>query len=130
MRKQTNYIVIHCTATPQSVSVEGILRYWRNVFGWRNVGYHFLIKADGAIHQLAPLDAVTNGVRGFNSESVHVSYIGGLEVDDRTDAQKQAISTLVDLLKAKYPTAKVQGHRDFKGVAKACPRFNAIEEYG
>ena len=33
---------------------------------------------------------------------------------------------VADLVK-RYPEAKVRGHRDFDGVAKACPCFNAME---
>jgi N-acetylmuramoyl-L-alanine amidase len=36
---------------------------------------------------------------------------------------------LLDWLK-KYPAARICGHRDFPGVAKACPQFNAEKEYG
>jgi N-acetylmuramoyl-L-alanine amidase len=31
--------------------------------------------------------------------------------------------------KKKYPTAIIQGHRDFSGVNKACPSFDAKKEY-
>jgi N-acetylmuramoyl-L-alanine amidase len=59
-----------------------------------------------------------------------VSYIGGKDKDDRTIGQRQAIAVvLLDWLK-KYPKARIIGHRDFPGVAKACPQFNAEKEYG
>ena len=31
---------------------------------------------------------------------------------------------------AKYPKARIRGHRDFPGVKKACPQFIAEKEYG
>ena len=32
-------------------------------------------------------------------------------------------------LKARYPDAIIQGHRDFPNVKKSCPRFDAKDEY-
>jgi len=31
--------------------------------------------------------------------------------------------------KKQFPNAIVQGHKDFKGVVKACPSFEAKKEY-
>ena len=36
---------------------------------------------------------------------------------------------LLKKLKKQFPKAIIQGHRDFPDVKKACPSFNAKEEY-
>ena len=123
------YIVAHCTATPQNTTVESIKNYWKNNLKWKNVGYHYLIDKDGEVHQLSDESQPTNGVKGFNQVSIHVSYIGGQKVDDRTDLQKASMLGLMKHLRDKYPNAIIQGHRDFPNVAKACPRFNAKDEF-
>ena len=123
------YIVVHCTATPQTTTVESIKNHWKNVLGWKTVGYHFMIKPDGEIVNLADINEVTNGVKGYNKESIHISYIGGAKKDDRTKEQKKSLLTVIQLLRNTYPTAKILGHCDFPNVKKACPNFNAIEEY-
>jgi N-acetylmuramoyl-L-alanine amidase len=131
MKRKIDYIVIHCTATPQNTSVESILRYWRENLGWKSTGYHFLIDRFGQIHEILSMDKIANGVRGFNSKSIHISYIGGEKKDDRNEAQKtamrHAIKRAQDYAAPNKP--KIQGHRDFPNVKKACPQFNAIEEY-
>lgn len=127
--REIKFIVVHCTATGQDAKVSSILRYWKERLGWKNVGYHYLIDKDGHIHQLANETQVTNGVRGYNSNSIHVSYIGGRLKDDRTDMQKAMMLGIIKHLRDKYPSAIIQGHRDFPKVAKECPRFNAKEEY-
>lgn len=122
--REINNIVIHCTATDQTATVEAIQRYWREVLGWKNPGYHFIIEADGKIHQLQPIEKLANGVRGHNSDSIHIAYIGGRYADDRTQAQQIAIKTAAKILTAVFPNARILGHRDFPGVVKACPRFD------
>lgn len=128
------YIVIHCTATQPNTKKEAILNYWKNTLKWKSVGYHRLIDANGIIHELANYDQITNGVKGYNSESIHFSYIGGIDEagrpkDTRTIKQKESLLYLVEKAKKKYPEAIVQGHKDFKGVKKACPSFDAKNEY-
>ena len=127
--RDIKFIVLHCTAGPQKQTTQAIKNYWKNVLKWKSVGYHFLINADGSYERLASDETVTNGVAGYNSNSMHISYKGGVDAkgkafDTRTDAQKKTMETLVRTLKAKYPKAIVQGHRDFKGVKKDCPSFS------
>lgn len=131
--RSIEYIVLHCTATDQETKVSAILRYWREKLGWKHPGYHFIIDFDGHITQLQPLSKPSNGVRGYNAHSVHISYVGGIDrrgkaKDTRTPAQYSAMQGLVKALHAVYPKAKVRGHRDFPRVNKNCPSFE-VKEY-
>lgn len=129
MRK-IKYIVVHTTATPQTASIESIKNYWRNVLKWKAPGYHFIITPGGEIVNIWPIEKVANGVAGYNSACIHISYIGGAGgLDNRTPQQKAALINKLTELKRKFPAAKIQGHRDFPKVAKSCPNFNAIQEY-
>ena len=142
--RRIDYIILHCSATPQTATVASIQRYWREVLKWRAPGYQILIEANGTIHRLAPDEAICNGVAGFNKNSLHVSYIGGVDAkglpfDNRTEWQKDALYKVVKEWAAKYPTAKIMGHRDFSrdlnrdGIiqpsewSKACPSFDVRE---
>lgn len=127
--RAVNNIVLHCTATEQTATVEAIERYWKHNLGWRNPGYHYLIEASGKVHALLPESQVANGVAGHNHDSIHVSYIGGIDErglakDNRTLDQKAAMAALVVCLKNRYPAARILGHRDFPNVHKDCPSFN------
>jgi N-acetylmuramoyl-L-alanine amidase len=131
--RNITHIVVHCTATPQTTTVASIQRYWRENLKWKSPGYHFLIEANGTIHNLQPINLPSNGVAGHNANSIHVSYIGGVNgqkaVDNRTEAQKTALLTILTDLKKQFPNAIIQGHRDFPKVAKTCPSFDAKKEY-
>lgn len=132
--REIKFLAVHCTATPQTATVSSIQSYWRNVLKWKMPGYHFIIKPDGEVVQLLEIEKVSNGVKGFNSVSINISYIGGVDsqnkpIDNRTEAQKKALLDLLKKLKKQFPKAVIQGHRDFPEVKKACPSFNAKEEY-
>lgn len=130
-QRNIKFIVLHCTATQPFATVESIQRYWREVKKWKSPGYHYIISANGGVKQLADENQATNGVLGHNHECIHISYIGGVDkggkpADTRTPEQLEAMKRLVMKLRAKYPTAKIQGHRDF-GVKKACPSFDVAD---
>lgn len=131
--RRIDWLVVHCTATPQTTTVASIQRYWKDNLKWKSPGYHFLIEANGTVHNLQPINLPSNGVAGHNANSIHISYIGGVNgqraVDNRTEAQKREILRLLTDLKKQFPNAKIQGHRDFPRVAKACPSFDAKTEY-
>lgn len=136
MKRPIKYIAIHTTATPQTTSVMAIQRYWKESLGWKSPGYHLLIEPNGTIHKLMDFNGVANGVKGFNKESIHISYIGGVDkqgkpVDNRTAVQKQAILKCIKEV-IEWSDNKcliIQGHRDFPNAKKACPCFDAKAEY-
>lgn len=142
MRKIT-HIVIHCTAGPQTQTIESIRNYWRSI-GWKRPGYHRIIDAKGVVHSLSDYASPTNGVAGHNANSIHVAYIGGVDksgkpVDNRTPEQLAAMEKLIGELANQFPGAIILGHRDFSpdknrnGVIepnewiKACPSFSVRE---
>lgn len=135
------YIAVHCTAGSQKATVRDLeLEFKRK--GWKAPGYHYVITADGKIHQLLDTEKVSNGVKGYNSVTVNVAYTGGIDgVDNRTDEQKKSLVCLLKLLRKRYPDAVIQGHRDFSPDLngngkieksewiKMCPSFDAKTEY-
>lgn len=132
--RRIDHIAIHCTATPQTTTPQSILNYWKDHLGWKNPGYHYLVSPDGEVHPLLPEVRVSNGVRGYNSHGINVAYIGGIDAfgqpkDTRTFRQKLSLRTLLIQIKSRYPEAIIKGHRDFPGVKKACPSFDAQTEY-
>lgn len=138
------YIVVHCTATPPDAKIENIERYWKEIMGWKDPGYHYIITRDGDIVNLLSEDKPSNGVKGRNQVSIHISYIGGIDkdghpIDNRTEAQKHAMFNKLVALSEKYPRAIIMGHRDLSpdkngdGIiepsewVKHCPSFDVKE---
>lgn len=135
MRKVT-HIVVHCTATPEGrAHTAADIRGWHKAKGWSDIGYHWVVRLDGTVEAGRPELQVGAHVGGHNSTTIGVVYVGGIDKnayapkDTRTAAQKTALLKLLKELKKRYPAAIILGHRDFPGVAKACPSFNARVEY-
>ena len=135
-------IFVHCTASNQNWGTKELWAEFRHK-GWKQPGYHYVITADGAIHQMLAVEEVSNRVKGYNATAINVAYVGGVErpnkkivaVDNRTSAQKATLRKLLAILHKKYPDAKIMGHRSIwgednpKNWEKSCPCFNAVEEY-
>jgi N-acetylmuramoyl-L-alanine amidase len=133
MRK-INLIVLHCSATKdtQTYTPEQLERDHKTR-GFIQAGYHFYIRRNGEIVSMRPVEQIPAHAKGFNRNSIAICYEGGLDVtgkpkDTRTIKQKESIRILLLLLLTHYPGARICGHRDL-GAHKACPCFNAEEEY-
>lgn len=131
-------IFVHCTAGSQKTTLKQLENEFK-AKGWKSPGYHYVVFPDGKIEQMLDESKVSNGVRGFNSTSINVSYVGGVDsklkpIDNRTEAQKASLIKILTELKSRYPEAKIMGHRDIWGKdpkkwQKWCPCFDAEEEY-
>lgn len=142
-------IVVHCTGEPSNAKRNR--EYYRHFFfevrRWRHFGYHAVVYQNGTWEKLQPLPEVTadggritdattaNGAQGYNSDSLHIAYVGGLTpgslkaADTRTEAQKQTLWDVIAMWKKDYHVSEVVGHSQLPGVRKACPCFDAKTVY-
>lgn len=152
-------IVIHCTSGWGTQTTQSIKDHWKKNLGWSQVGYHKLIGLDGTIENLVPLSVITNGVKGYNSDSVHICYKGGLVAingskyvygDTRSPEQKEALYIAIkEVLEELSKTQSIDdvvicGHRDLspdlngngkieeREWVKICPAFDVkdMDELG
>lgn len=124
------YLVVHCSATqPKSdIGVKEITRMHRER-GFLTIGYHFVIRRNGVIEAGRALDAIGAHVEGWNSRSLGICLVGGIDSTGKpennfTADQFAALAQLLMELREKFPKASVQGHRDFPNVKKDCPCFD------
>lgn len=136
------YLVVHCSATPATRDI-GVaeIRAMHKRQGWRDVGYHYVIRRDGRVEKGRPDNEPGAHVQGHNGHSLGICMVGGVKPDmsaecNFTDAQFVALGKLLDQLHAKHPAAGICGHRDLspdrngdgkvtKGEwVKECPTFD------
>jgi len=135
-RKATNFLVVHCSAwnpetRTQFTGVEDIREYHIKKNGWKDIGYHYVIRRDGTRELGRPTWAVGAHVEGENWQSLGICLVGGVDdagqpANNFTPEQMTTLEhALVVLYQQYYGRAKVVGHHDFDGVKKACPSFDA-----
>lgn len=134
--REINLIVIHCSASPNGVSLfQGkagrpgfetpvqVIDGWHKTRGfhrapeWRKqwnpdlaaIGYHFVIYTNGASATGRHLDEIGAHAQGYNSRSVGVCMIG---IGKYSAEQWAALKTIVKMLQIKFPAARIAGHRD------------------
>lgn len=145
---EVELVVIHCSATKpgQDVNAEAI-RKMHLRRGWSDIGYHFIVLPDGTIEKGREVFRRGAHVRGYNTNSLGICYVGGLDKngnasDTRTIYQQSSILKLLGALKVVFPElSRITGHRglspdkDGDGVVekhewlKECPCFDAESEY-
>jgi N-acetylmuramoyl-L-alanine amidase len=131
--RNINSIIIHCAATKptQDIGVAEI-RKWHKLKGWKDIGYHYVIRRNGDLEDGRPNQQIGAHAKGFNKESIGICLVGGLDEDGKpdanfTDAQMNTLKNTTKFLMNQYnlSIADIFGHRDLPGVKKDCPCFNA-----
>lgn len=129
-RKSTSFIAVHCSATkPDQLVDEETIRLWHMKRGWKDIGYNLVIPRNGTIQIGRPLDYQGAHVEGFNAKALGICLVGGINdagkaEDNFTPEQKAALLVALRFCRLYAPNARIQGHRDFPGVAKDCPSFD------
>lgn len=138
---RVGFIVVHCSATKPSADwTIADVRRSHLQRGFIDVGYHFFIRRDGTIEEGRPLNRQGAHVERYNHLSVGVCLSGGLHQtekdkrgnpvpeDNYTPEQWASLTKVLLKLKHQFPGARIVGHRDIPGVAKACPCFDVAHE--
>lgn len=133
--KSVNFLVVHCAATKATMDIGATeIRSWHRQRGWMDIGYHYVIRRNGAIEKGRPDDRPGAHARGFNHLSLGICLVGGVAKDGKTPEnnftsdQFHALRRLLIGLNATFPEARILGHRDLPNVYKGCPSFD-VEEW-
>jgi len=128
-----DHLTIHCAATPEGrdVSADTVAQWDIARFGQES--YHWIVTLDGVAHHRMADNVKGAHVAKHNTGNIGVCYVGGVDAhnqpkDTRTPAQKATLRKIAQEYRTKYPDIEILGHRDWPGVAKACPCFNVGTE--
>lgn len=118
-------IVIHCADTPSTMDI-GVkeIRQWHvKERGWKDIGYHYVIRRNGTVEFGRDLEVVGAHVAGHNTHSIGICLVGGKPKANFTLEQWASLAKLVEGLKFTYKNAEVLGHCDLD-KNKTCPQFD------
>lgn len=126
--RAVDLLVVHCTATPpdHDWGVEEVDRVHKQK-GWEGIGYHAVIRRNGATEQGRPVSKIGAHAKGYNSRSIGVALVGGVDRQLRPEnnfnpAQFTALRTYILEFLKNVPGGKVIGHNEISN--KACPSFD------
>jgi N-acetyl-anhydromuramyl-L-alanine amidase AmpD len=127
MRK-IDLIVVHASDTPASMDIGAEeIRQWHLQRGWRDIGYHHVIRRDGEVEEGRSHEVTGAHVRGHNATSIGICMVGGGGgLFNYTWLQLFALRGLLVRLKEVYPDAAIVGHRDLD-EGKECPCFSVVQ---
>jgi len=116
-------LVIHQSGLPAEVGPEQIARFQVERRVWPGIGYHYFIRADGAILKTAPLECVSYHTRRDNQHSAGICLAGRFEDAPPPEAQLEATAILVAYLCGRLniqaAVGGVVGHNEL--VETECP---------
>jgi N-acetylmuramoyl-L-alanine amidase len=121
--REINRIIIHHADTPANMDI-GVeeIRRWHLSRGWRDVGYHYIIRRDGDLDLGRPVEQMGAHARGSNHDSIGICLVGGKPEVNFTQWQWEWLAQLVKKLMQIHPAAIVLGHKDV--AATKCPGFD------
>lgn len=128
-RKQTDYIVVHSTLTPNEKKISvSTIDEWHRKRGWLSIGYHFVIETDGTVESGRGAFEVGAHVKNMNANTVSVCLVGGTDKkgnpeNNFTKEQMDSLSLLLFYLTELFEGAKVVGHCDLIADTE-CPSFD------
>ena len=123
MSRKIHWIVVHCSDSDIKAhdNIETI-REWHHERGFSDVGYHYLITKDGAVHPGRSESVIGAHVKGHNSGSLGICLSGRR---DFTAEQFRALELLCLDITQRHELDKkdILGHSDLDG-GKTCPNFD------
>lgn len=126
------YITLHCAATPARMDI-GVreIRQWHLERGFRDVGYHYIIRRDGTLERGRDENVTGAHTGGYNASNLGICLVGGVADDAKTpqnnytQAQWDTLRELLTDLHKRYPEAIIMGHNGFPGhESRGCPCFD------
>jgi len=134
-------MTVHHTTDPASNSyttARDVQTKHQTERGYADIGYHYVIDANGAIYEGRPLGVKGSHAELFNGGNVGIVLAGDFESragnvwdpDVPTTAALNALDNLVDVLALRFDIQSVWSHQERKNQAGAgnteCPGDNLI----
>lgn len=134
--REINRIIVHCSFTKPRLRFSPKIgakqiRSWHLERGFRDIGYHYVIKRDGTLQLGRPIEQVGAHVRGYNKDSIGICLVGGMSrktgkaVNDYTSNQWQTLRMVVGGLMMQFPHTEILGHNNLTNK-KTCPNFDVL----
>jgi N-acetyl-anhydromuramyl-L-alanine amidase AmpD len=122
-------ILLHTVGVRGDSTAAAIRKYHVEHNGWRDIGYHFVVRKDGTVELGRPITSAGAHATGAN-DTIGICVTGDGDREPWTPAQRTAVISLCTRFCREHswdPMRKVGGHREvvrlFGGAptSKTCP---------
>lgn len=120
--RDINKVIVHCSDTPESMDIgaEEIYDWHVNERGWKDIGYHYVIRRSGLI-EVGRMESVQGAhCSGENANSIGICMVGR---SGFTGEQFRSLRKLIQELNGRYSIIKITGHSTYN-AHKTCPNFD------
>lgn len=114
-------VIVHHAASFVKQHPRDAQKWHRERLGLADIGYHFVINAQGTVYEGRPINVRGAHTGGHNTGAVGVVLFGHFELWRPAKAQMAALRLLVTYLRDTYAVRYLGGHRDFQPDATVCP---------
>jgi len=114
--------IIHCSDS--AFGDAEMIRQWHLERGFKDIGYHFVIRPDGEIEVGRMMNHVGAHCAKHNTKSIGTCLIGK---ESFTEKQFRSLRALHKMLKSFYPYIELCAHNQFNAY-KTCPNFDVHQE--
>jgi N-acetylmuramoyl-L-alanine amidase len=122
--REITKIILHCTGTDIPGQNAAMVTRWHKLRGWRTIGYHRLILADGSVEDGRPEQEIGAHCQGENLDSIGLCIVGGKTFGP---ALMASLHRVLEDYARRFPKATLHGHREFN-PHKTCPNIPMTEE--
>jgi N-acetylmuramoyl-L-alanine amidase len=123
-KRMVDSLVIHHSASGRSTTPWEIEK-WHKARGFREIGYHFVIIAQGNVYFGRDIEKIPASVKGHNKGTIAVCCSGNfseMRADTPFHPQFIALGRLVNVYVDAIPGLKIVGHRELANTE--CPGLN------
>lgn len=120
-------IYVHVTDSPDNLDVGAKeIREWHvKGRGWSDIGYHFVVRRNGAIEVGRPIEKIGAHVEGKNRDSIGIVWVGRDHIEPFQ--RSSLIEQVADLMDTyNIPIEQVFGHHE-ANPGKTCPNLSMDE---
>lgn len=114
-------IIVHHSALPVEYGPAEIQRMHKKDRGFSDIGYHFVIDAEGRVYEGRALEIQGAHTRGHNAGAIGIVLLGNFEEDRPGRKQLGRLRQLTEVLSKEYGITHLAGHRDFLPEKTLCP---------
>ncbi len=116
-------VILHHTVTNSVKTTVDVLTQ-------RGLAYHYLIDKDGEVYELQAPERMCYHAKGYNTDTVGVSFVCGGQFGPTNSDQKESCAELLTYLKNRIPSIQfLSGHKFRSTSGKVDPEGVTDEEF-